>query len=506
MRSLLLILLLLTSHATAAPPALTSLFPAGGQRGTTVETTATGTFDSWPVKAWANNPFLEVTAAKEKGKLKVAIKPDAPPGVYRIRVSDDTGASQLRPFLVGLHPDMAEVEPNDEPAKAQKVTGPASIHGKLAKSGDVDCYSIPAKKGETLVASLDAHFPLRSPIDAVLQIVSPENAIVAENHDYRGLDPQVNYTVPADGTYTVRLFAFPATPDSSIKHFGSDLSVYRLTVTAGPFVDSATPLTIQEGKETAFTLHGWNLKATTSRAVPQGTWIEPHECFDITRAGPSKPLAPPFSLTGRLNTPEAIFEVVGKKGQGLEVKLESASLGYSLNPVLTVTGPDGKQVARAEPPKLNGDLETNVVPTIDGTYRFAVRDLARGTGPRYAFRLRVTPFQPKLTASVPTDRFSIVAGKPLDTVVTYTRLRTTDPVEFKVEGLPEGVTAVRVPPAGKDDGKTLTIRWESRGTTARSAPVRIAVRAGNAKCSANAPVPEMDSVTEDFWLTVAPGK
>jgi hypothetical protein len=340
----------------------------------------------------------------------------------------------------------------------------------------------------------------------VLQIVSPENAIVAENHDNRGLDPQAVYAVPADGTYTVRVFAFPATPDSSIRHFGSEISVYRLTITTGPFVEYATPLAVSEGKEALFTLHGWNLKEPTSREMPQNTWIEPHECFDFTGTPPAKPLTPPFALTGRLNTAEVIFEVAGKKGQGLEVRLESASLGFPLNPVLTVTGPDGKQVARTEPPKLNGDLETSVVPTADGTYRFAVRDLARAAGPRYAFRMRVTPFQPKLTATVPTDRFSIVAGKPLDTVLTLTKLRTTDPVEFKVEGLPEGVTAVRVPPAGKDDGKTFTIRWEAKGPATHSVPVRIAVWAGKAKCSASASVAELDSTTEDFWLTVALGK
>src|SRR4051812_39591568 len=81
-------------------PTLTSLFPAGGQRGTTVEVTATGTFDAWPVKGWVNSPLIEVKAAKDKGKLSIAIKPETPPGVYRLRVYDDTGASQLRPFLV----------------------------------------------------------------------------------------------------------------------------------------------------------------------------------------------------------------------------------------------------------------------------------------------------------------------------------------------------------------------------------------------------------------------
>ena len=115
-----------------------------------------------------------------------------------------------------------------------------------------------------------------------------------------GLDPQVNYAVRADGTYTVRVFAFPATPDSSIRHFGSDLSVYRLTITTGPFVDYATPLAVREGADTDFTLYGWNLKEKTTREAPLITRREPHDCFDLTAVKPTEPLTPPFSLTDEL--------------------------------------------------------------------------------------------------------------------------------------------------------------------------------------------------------------
>ena len=46
--------------------------------------------------------------------------------------------------------------------------------------------------------------------------------MLAQNNDYHGLDPQVRLPVPEDGTYIVRMFAFPATPDSSIGFAGGE--------------------------------------------------------------------------------------------------------------------------------------------------------------------------------------------------------------------------------------------------------------------------------------------
>src|SRR5256885_11248728 len=93
------------NFAHAAPPAVTSLFPAGGQRGTTVEVTAAGTFERWPVQAWASGRGLEVKAGKEKGKLTVTVAADATPGTYWLRLYDEQGASSPRPVLVGTLPE-----------------------------------------------------------------------------------------------------------------------------------------------------------------------------------------------------------------------------------------------------------------------------------------------------------------------------------------------------------------------------------------------------------------
>ena len=64
------------------------------------------------------------------------------------------------------------------------------------------------------------------------QVLGPGGAMLAQNHDERGLDPLAVVTAPADGMYVVRLFAFPAVPDSTIGLAGGEAYIYRLTLTA----------------------------------------------------------------------------------------------------------------------------------------------------------------------------------------------------------------------------------------------------------------------------------
>jgi hypothetical protein len=150
----------------AAPPNVTHLFPAGARQGTTVEVTAGGTFDRWPVSVWSNAKGVEAKAGKDKGKLSVTVAADATPGLCLLRLHTVDGASPLRPFLVGTLAEVNEQEPNDDPKKPQAVTTPVTVNGVLQKAGDVDLFAVTLAKGQTLVAALDANRALGSPPDA----------------------------------------------------------------------------------------------------------------------------------------------------------------------------------------------------------------------------------------------------------------------------------------------------------------------------------------------------
>ena len=141
---------------------------------------------------WASGKGLSVEPGKDSGKFAVKVGADAVPGTYWLRAFNNDGASSLRPFSVGKLPEIMEKEPNDDPKKAQMLDGPAIVNGQLAKPGDVDCLAIAAKKGQTLVASLEANRTLKSPMDGVLQIVSTDGFVLEQNNDWHGLDPALH--------------------------------------------------------------------------------------------------------------------------------------------------------------------------------------------------------------------------------------------------------------------------------------------------------------------------
>lgn len=503
--------------ALFAAPNVTHLFPAGGQRGTTVTVAAAGTFPAWPVKVWASGKGVAATAGKKKGEWTVVIAADASPGVYWLRAYDDTGGGNLRPFVVGSLPEVNEKEPNDSPGFAHKLAGPAVVNGRLQKRGDVDCFSVEAKKGQTLVASLLANQTLRSPMDGVLQVLSADGFVLEQNNDFNGLDPLVAYAVPKDGTYVVRVFAFPQVPDATIGHAGGENYVYRLAVTTGGFADHALPLAVPRARPGKVRLVGWNLpEASRPVEVPRADGetalvvpgvcnpvrvrLEPHETYDDTAGGVKGALAPPFTVTGRLPKREsaAAYAFTARKGQALTAQAEAQALGFPLAPVLRVLDSRGKQLARAEPAKLHADVELTFTPPADGTYRVEVRDLYDEGGPRHLFRLRVVRPGARVGLSVSSDRFTVTPGKPLEVPVQMTRQGVAGEVEVVAEGLPAGVAAK----VARKDARSVTLMLTAEKGAASGA-FRIVGRTKAGSWVARAALKELGDQTTEFWLTVA---
>ncbi len=507
--------------ARAAPPTPTYLFPTGGQRGTTVDVTAAGTFAKWPVHVWVNGRGVAARAATDKGKLTVNVAADATPGIYWLRLYDDDGASGVRPFLVGTLPEMREQEPNDDPKKSQRLDKVGVVvNGRLEKTGDVDSFSMSLKKGQTLIAAVQAHDTLRSPMDAILQIVSADGFVLASNNDHAGLDPFLAFEVPADGTYLVRTFAFPAEPDSSIRFAGGDAYVYRLTLTTGGYADFPWPLAVERVAPQAVELVGWNVPAAAKALavkpaedvtvfhaeVANGVHLrlEPHAC--VARHASAEPfaLAAPVTASGRLRDPRATdtYVFAANKGQKLVAHVASPSLGLPVSPVFAIADATKKELARAEPPGLDRDTELAFTAPASGLYTLTVRDRFGDGGPRYAYVLRLTPSAPDYALALKSDRIVLDAGKSVDVPVTVTRLHGfAGEVELSVEGLPVGVRAAST--AGPNNSVILKLTADAGA--ASSGRIRIHGRAKSEPHvvrEATAAVTEFGTTTSDIWLTV----
>jgi hypothetical protein len=227
----------------AAKPEVTGLYPAGGQIGQTVEVEVLGKLGTAPAHVWCDREGISALATKDGKKLTVTISPEAAPGICWLRVWNAEGVSVLRPFVVGRLPEVLEKEPNETLSAAQSVEASGCVvNGKLHKSGELDTFKITLKKGQTLVADVLANQVLGSPMDAVLQITSAKGFLLAQADDSLGFDPRLAFTAPEDGEYFARVFAFPATPDSSIRYAGGADYLYRLTLTTGPYVRLTLPL------------------------------------------------------------------------------------------------------------------------------------------------------------------------------------------------------------------------------------------------------------------------
>lgn len=504
----------------AAAPTLTGLYPAGGQRGTTVEGFAIGSFDSWPVQFWTSSPLMTVTPGKDKSKLSIKLSKDIVPGTYWLRCYDAQGASGLRPFIVGTLPEVMEVETNDTQAKSQVASLPVVINGKLNRNGDLDSYAVTLKKGDTLVASIESHHVLRSAADMVMQLTNASGTVIAQNHDYHGLDPQLNFTATETDTYYIRLFAFPANPDSSIRYSGGELYFYRLTLTTGPFIDHALPLAISAKEPTVVRLLGWNLGSQTQTGMLQledERSVVYHSAAAGQAAGriekwpvldASLPLQTPinstvpFCMTASLTRQQPVFQtrVTLSKGRKYYLQALSQTLELETDPVLTVTDSTGKAVHKAEAASLHADVMTSYTPASDGLFTVAVRDLHGRFGWRHHVLLRVFPAEPAYSISVDADRFTLTAGKHLDIPVKVTAQDGwKEPVQISLVDLPSNVKWKVQSTTIKDAVTTVTLRLEN--TVPSNTSFRVVGQSKGITKSATTTLADFGTMTKVLWLT-----
>jgi hypothetical protein len=522
---------LATSTLFAASPKLTHLYPAGVQKGKTAEVVAGG-IDVWPTKIWVDDKRIEIKPAKERGKLNFTVPAELVAGIYWMRLFNDDGASPLRPFIVGSLPEINEVEPNDDPKKPQVLSDASVVvNGQLGAAGDVDHFAVTLKKGQTFVASMTANEILGSPMDAVLQIVSSDGFVLAENHDTHGLDPQIVFSVPSDGTYLVRAFAFPSQPDASIRFAGGPTYIYRLTLTTGGFADFALPLAIPVKEQTGVEMIGWNIPDAAKKiavkpdrltdhywlehpgvANPISLRIEPHRCIAKleTKERAARVIEVPTTITGRLGQAAAsdVFEWTGKKNQKLTFQVEARSLGSALDPFLRLTDAEGKTKIEVDDSGQNADPEFGFAMPADGRYRIEIRDLYRHGGARYFYRLRILTQQPDFSLAVAAE--PVPAVESVEIPVNINRVDGfAGPIEFKVEGLPENLTAKIEPPKAADATvKTVKVKiTASKGGF--SGPIKIVgVASSLAEPArlAQAPITSFKDKSEHIWVAITPKK
>ena len=233
-------------------PVLSGVFPPGGQAETTVDVTVSGSgLDALTTLA-SSCPDLTFEHAGE-GRFRVTLPKGATPGSYDLRAVGRNGSSSPRTFFIGNRAELLETEPNETAAAGQSTPLDVVINGRIEKGGDLDHFRFAAKQGQRVVIECWAE-RIDSRLRALLEVYDDQGRRLAVNRGYFGVDPLIEFQVPADGVYVVKLF--------DLVYSGSAEHFYRLDIDTGPRVAFTVPAVVERGKKSRVTLYGWNLRGS----------------------------------------------------------------------------------------------------------------------------------------------------------------------------------------------------------------------------------------------------
>ncbi|HEY2951601.1 MAG TPA: PPC domain-containing protein, partial [Verrucomicrobiae bacterium] len=167
-------------------PYVDLIFPFGGQRGKPVEIALTG----------------RNLAGTTKMTLNIA--PTAPLGRQEIRATTPNGYSNLVPFDVSDLPDLLETEPNNTADKANAITLPVVINGRVGEPKDIDRFKFKSDKDQKLVCEVAAS-RFGSKLDALLILTDASGAMLQQNDDANGADARIEFDAKKDAEYIIAL-------------------------------------------------------------------------------------------------------------------------------------------------------------------------------------------------------------------------------------------------------------------------------------------------------------
>ncbi len=481
---------ILTASSAIAQVKVDRVYPSAVGPGESM-IAAEGKLPTWPCQVACDRADVTFACQEKSGNLKVTVAQDAAPGVAWIRLYDQKSASNLVPLLiesVAVTPEATAA--SGELGAASTVSLPAAIAGRLAKSGEVDAAGVTIKSGETLIASLIANQILQSPMDAVLQITDLNGNVLAQSDDVRGLDPQLVYRSNADLDAVVRLFAFPATPNSTVGFSGSASYTYVLRLTTGPFLDHVSPVAIGVSADQV-TPAGWNLSADAVAKRREATEISPPlwhldgaigwhwqqslnrqainqmESSDPTSFASAESL--PVVFCGRITEPRQVdrlrFRV--SKGKKYAARSYAKSSGFLLDTVLRVIDVEtDKEITRKDDiSRTDFDAAVDFKAAEDSEYELQVSDAVDAFGIRHVYAVLLEEVVPSVRLSVAADQFSLSAGGSVEIPVTVTRTNGyVEKISVAATGLPAGVTVT-------------PIISEAKGDTAKSVKLKLAAQA-----------------------------
>lgn len=527
---LTLSLTLVPLRADLKTPQLTYLFPMGAQRGATVEVAMGGQYLQEATQIHIDGKGITASIGKSAANIlttRFCVAPETEPGSYEVRVQTPNGLSNTLLFSVGALKEINESEPNNEIAKANPITPPVTINGKIEGGEDQDYFLVRAQAGERLLFDLDATRS-GSPLDASLTLFDKNGRELYFNEDFYTWDPFIDYTFPQAGEYLVRVRGIAGRSSADF--------TYRLNIHALPYLANIFPLGARRGTALEATVVGRLLRKTRGAPLhlttgagavtgpPSGEratvrlnirsdaplgpteirlqtgeilsnavrfdisdWPEAFESEPNDQPAQANTVAWPVMINGQLNKRNDAdhFKFTAKKGERLFFEVRAHQLGSPVDAVLTLLDAKGRELASNDDPvapsfnePANWDAKLAYKFQADGEYVIQIRDVTGQGGEGFPYRLLIRAAQPAFTLKITPENPVVEQGQEQTLAVSLVREEGFEgEVELFVHGLPPGVHESGQLKIGAKANKTTIELHTAEQAPTGITPIRIVGRA-----------------------------
>lgn len=460
---------------------------------------AIGLWSSLPAEVFrvrsATNAASNNETTSDRAAFEIELTREAPLGLYGLRLATRSGLSNVHLFVIDELPVTRRMGtparpavPNDEeptgksahPPEVMTVTLPVCVTA-LCRPAAIDLYSIVVEKGQRVAFEVIGN-RLGKDYDPLVRIRSSTGKLVAECDNSVGLffDCRFAHTFADAGTHTVEV--------RDARFEGHPTWHYVLRMGDFPEARTAIPSSVRVGEATNLSfpqIAGWQMPVEFSAARPLGslfqevrrapgsvaTWIplmvsdlpsqleaEPNDTLET-----ATPVSVPATLNGVLEKPgdKDWFAFELTQGQKLNLQGVARAIGSAADLELVLFDADGREVRRVDDTELDeGSFTFNAGKA--GKHRLQVRDLTRGGGPEFAYRIDVQAGGPQIQLLAEAADITVPRGTYQPLPLKITRTEFNGEIRLELRGAPVGVTLEpNVIPAGATEFVARVIAAES---------------------------------------------
>lgn len=453
--------------------------------------------------------------------IKIVADGKASLGPREVRVAGPNGVSNPLTIQVSDMREILEPRPNQTLEEAPWIEMPVSISGVISANAESDYFRFKARAGEKLIFDVQAN-RTGSPLDPAIEVLDAQGKELAKNEDTHGLDPFLEFTVPEDGDYALKVH------DLRFQS-GADYR-YRLVAGRVPYLDYLFPFGGRRGTSIDLQMRGRNLdgaekislriapdaplgiqevRAHSSRGYSNPLPFQAGDLPEMMESEPNNandkasPVAVPIVINGLIGEAkdQDVFKFKAEADQAMVLEVLARRFGSPLDALLTLMDAKGTVLQRND--DADGlDARIQFDAKKEAEYFVSIRDLTDRGGERFGYRLsiRKTENRADFAVRMTGARYRVFRGGSVPVRCEIDRKNGFDGlVRVSAQGLPAGVSASPLV-----FGSGANFAWLVLTASADAEPGYRPLKLQASSAASGEPVLRDAQAPEQAWITVLP--